>query len=476
MPCKNRIDIDDKGRVSLTVLGKQNVVSVNGKSVQFGQRKELSLGDLIAFLGVNEEFKFALAPLPSTTLASPPPKKRTIATVASQSAATPSLSDFGKKRKRSLDRASLINNVVVVAANDCGNAKPGSNRKSMKNSSRKVMMETKTKKHAAVKAASKKDAPGELHRTKSTSPTFTLEDLQKMPYKELQKLAKSTGACRANDKSADMAVSLAEHYEALHVAPTKATDPPKKRAKHNSKTAASPRKLTNSPKKRAKHSSKAAVSPAQSGKRKQKQPVTVLDKMVALITSSATRPVSRASLVKQLATNFSVTHQASIKKAFKKGVDDGILVRVKGSFMLEGDTPTAVDHPSSDDDDEEAYIPGWFKGHHHLDEDYLLTSEGKVAVSRAQWAEWLEDPDCEDADYGACYPGEMIDPDDDGCWRHSNFGGGYYAEGGGLEDTWDCPDCYLARKMRAHCGGRASDYAINGDGWTDVHADNILYD
>jgi hypothetical protein len=46
---------------------------------------------------------------------------------------------------------------------------------------------------------------------------FTLEELQKMPYKELQKLAKSTGACRANAKSAAMAVSLAEHHEALNV-------------------------------------------------------------------------------------------------------------------------------------------------------------------------------------------------------------------------------------------------------------------
>jgi len=42
---------------------------------------------------------------------------------------------------------------------------------------------------------------------------FVLEDLQQMSYKELQKLAKATGACRANAKSADMIQSLVQYYQ-----------------------------------------------------------------------------------------------------------------------------------------------------------------------------------------------------------------------------------------------------------------------
>ena len=44
---------------------------------------------------------------------------------------------------------------------------------------------------------------------------FTPEELQRKPYKELQALAKETGACRANVKAAEMARCLAAHYQAL---------------------------------------------------------------------------------------------------------------------------------------------------------------------------------------------------------------------------------------------------------------------
>jgi hypothetical protein len=45
-----------------------------------------------------------------------------------------------------------------------------------------------------------------------------------------------------------------------------------------------------------------------------------------------------------------------------------------------------------------------------------------------------------------------MDESCDGCWSHDNFGGGYYGDGDELEDTMECPDCYLAQKMREHVG------------------------
>jgi hypothetical protein len=39
-----------------------------------------------------------------------------------------------------------------------------------------------------------------------------LQELEQLPYRELQALAKETGACRANAKAEDLVRSLVEHY------------------------------------------------------------------------------------------------------------------------------------------------------------------------------------------------------------------------------------------------------------------------
>jgi hypothetical protein len=49
-----------------------------------------------------------------------------------------------------------------------------------------------------------------------------LEELQLMSYKELQILAKSTGACKANAKSVAMAEALALYYQTVQISETAA--------------------------------------------------------------------------------------------------------------------------------------------------------------------------------------------------------------------------------------------------------------
>ena len=180
----------------------------------------------------------------------------------------------------------------------------------------------------------------------------------------------------------------------------------------------------------------------------------------ALDGSCRFEPVSRARIVKMLAADFGVDHKASIKRAFLKAEADNVLERVKGSFLVAGDAslaedqePDRVEREGEDDDDERPFIPPSFAK--HGSRPYILHGKMKIPVSEKQWAEWLDDPDCEGAEYGACWFKESIDTLDNssGCWMHDNFGGGYYGDGDGgeLTDCYDCPDCYLADKMREYC-------------------------
>eukprot|EP00947_MAST-08B_sp_MAST-8B-sp1_P003258 g3258.t1 len=244
------------------------------------------------------------------------------------------------------------------------------------------------------------------------------------------------------------------------------------------------------PKRAAPDTCKAAVEGASApgGGKKAKRPAaakpkTAVDKIVAAIRqarevvqsadgSRRFEPVSRAKIVKVLAADFGLEHKPSIKRAFLKAEADGRLGKVKSSFVVVDDEELAEDQEpdrveeeeeddddedDDDDDDERPYIPAKFA--RHGPRPFILHGKKKVPVSEQLWAEWLEDPDCEDAQYGACMANESISdeyglPISHGCWMHDNFGGGYYGDDGGgdLEDGGDCPDCYLATKMRRHCG------------------------
>ena len=97
-------------------------------------------------------------------------------------------------------------------------------------------------------------------------------------------------------------------------------------------------------------------------------------------------------------------------------------------------------------------------------------------MSQQQWYEWLNDPDCAGAEYGACHPDEPIHGHKhDGCWMHDHYDGGYhgdypsdvnsddsdfleqdglynyYAEDG-LVGCSPCAECRLGRKMLRHVG------------------------
>jgi hypothetical protein len=170
-------------------------------------------------------------------------------------------------------------------------------------------------------------------------------------------------------------------------------------------------------------------------------------------------PVSRVQIVKVLAVDFGVDHKAGMKRAFQKVETEGWVEKMKSSFRVVGDAVPAgqqPDHIEMDDEDEEHFfIPPSFAK--HGPRPFIEVGKKKHPVSDEQWSEWLEDPDCEGAEYGACMPNEAMSMwDCDGCWMHDNFGGGYYGDESGdegeLVDTIDCPDCHLAQKMRAHVG------------------------
>ena len=162
-------------------------------------------------------------------------------------------------------------------------------------------------------------------------------------------------------------------------------------------------------------------------------------------------PVSRVKITKALVDNYGLHHKASVKRAFEQAEQGGVLAKVKASYLVTGDD--AGDHePDRVEEEEPPYIPSDFQG---LRPYILIGGGGKVPVSEAQWAEWLDDADCFGAEHGGCEPRDRLDLYGDGCYRHSNRGGGWYGEstgdGDSFQDAVECPDCYLAEKMREYC-------------------------
>ena len=175
--------------------------------------------------------------------------------------------------------------------------------------------------------------------------------------------------------------------------------------------------------------------------------------------SRSFRPVSRPQIVKTLASDFGQTHQPSIKRGLQQVEASGLISKVKSSFIVVADEVPAgrkADHVQVGDLDEEPpFIPHSFAQHGPRPYFKASTSNGSICVpvSEQLWSEWFEDPDCEGAEYGAgWHDRDTVCQYDDGCWMHDNFGGGYYGDGHGdeLQDCMECPDCYLAIKMREH--------------------------
>jgi len=199
--------------------------------------------------------------------------------------------------------------------------------------------------------------------------------------------------------------------------------------------------------------------------KKAKAPTTAVEKIVASIRDGREvvqapdgkhrfEPVSRVKITKALADNYGLAHKASVKRAFEQAEQGGVLAKVKASYLVAGDD--AGDHePDRVEEEEPPYIPSDFQGlrpYILIAGDDDINSGKKAPVSEAQWAEWLDDADCFGAEHGGCEPRDRLDLSGDGCYRHSNRGGGWYdMEQDRLREAGECPDCYLAEKMREYC-------------------------
>eukprot|EP00613_Pedinella_sp_CCMP2098_P018924 CAMPEP_0171760778 /NCGR_PEP_ID=MMETSP0991-20121206/47668_1 /TAXON_ID=483369 /ORGANISM="non described non described, Strain CCMP2098" /LENGTH=234 /DNA_ID=CAMNT_0012363925 /DNA_START=8 /DNA_END=712 /DNA_ORIENTATION=- len=188
------------------------------------------------------------------------------------------------------------------------------------------------------------------------------------------------------------------------------------------------------------------------------EPKTLLDKVVVAIRAHrAYNGTSRQVIAKYVETEFGNNSKPALAAALKKGVATGVLAQQRQSFTVVGD-PDEKPPPEEEvdsDSDEKLDIPPSFEKSAHAE---LIVEDGgkkhRVPVSRSQWAEWLADPNCEDAEYGLSEDKDIdLDSKHDGCWTHDLWGGGYFGhEGnngdhGDLADCMDCPDCYLGEKM-----------------------------